>query len=220
MQFRVWPVKLAEQWREIERALPERWADARLALTLVELEQAPRALALLAPTIPGRSGRTIRFTAARAGAGAGPEAVRRALRRLDEEKIAGTLDLVASGEAPPEPAVSRSTFAAEWDAALAVIPADWSDLYGEIELNSTDNLERGALLLAPLNPSRFGGTPGFRFRAARSFGYGASPGMVRRCLERLDGESITGELRVLRVLSDTHPVGTQGPVWQIGGRTV
>jgi hypothetical protein len=213
-------VKLVEQWRAIENGLPDRWSDARLALTLDDPERAPRALALLAPTIPGRSGRTIRFTAARFGVGAGAESVRRALRRLDAESIAGTLDLVSSGAATPEPALSRPSFAAEWDAALAVLPADWSDLYAELELDSTDNLERAALLLAPVNPSRFGGTPGFRFRAARRFGYGASPGMVRRCFERLDAEHITGEVRVLRALSDTHPVATQGPVWQVGGRTV
>ena len=213
-------MKLVEQWREIAGALPERWGDARLALVLADESRAERALALLAPTIPGRAGRTIRFTTARTGAGAGPEAVRRALSRLDAEGIGGALELVSSDEAPSEPTISRSAFVPEWDAALQVLPADWSDLYAEVELDSTDNLERAALLLAPLNPSRFGGTPGFRFRAARSFGYGASSGMVRRCFERLDSEDITGELRVLRVHSDTHPVATQGPVWQVGGRTV
>jgi hypothetical protein len=29
-----------------------------------------------------------------------------------------------------------------------------------------------------------------------------------------------GELRILRALSDTHPVLTQGPVWRIGERSV
>jgi hypothetical protein len=27
-------------------------------------------------------------------------------------------------------------------------------------------------------------------------------------------------LRILRVLSDTKPVGTQGPVWYVGGKVV
>ena len=44
--------------------------------------------------------------------------------------------------------------------------------------------------------------------------------MAARCLERCDEEGITGELEILRVLSDTHPVGTQGPVWLVGGRSV
>ena len=60
----------------------------------------------------------------------------------------------------------------------------------------------------------------FRFRCARSFGYGASNQMVRRCLARLDEERIPGEVRILRALSDTHPVYTQGPVWRIGERSV
>ena len=51
-----------------------------------------------------------------------------------------------------------------------------------------------ALLLAPVNPARAGGEPGLRFRVARARGYGASPPMTRRCLERLDEEGIRGEL--------------------------
>jgi hypothetical protein len=74
--------------------------------------------------------------------------------------------------------------------------------------------------MGPVNPARFGGTPGFRFRVASRFGYGASIGMTRRCLERLDEVGISGELRILRVLSDTRPVATQGPVWYVGGKAV
>ena len=44
--------------------------------------------------------------------------------------------------------------------------------------------------------------------------------MTRRCLARLDEARIPGELRLLRVLSDTKPVGTQGPVWYVGGKVV
>jgi hypothetical protein len=213
---------LADQWNAIVQRLDPRWQDARLDLTLDDAAHQTRALALLGPAAPGRSGNTIRFFATRGrGAGVGPEAVRRLLRRLDEERIAGTLTLVASDEAPAEPAIARPSLASEWDAALALLPADWSDLLCELELTSTDHIERGALLVAPLNPVLGGtGRPGFRFRCASSFGYGASPGMVRRCLERLDEESIPGEVRIVRALSDTHPVGTQGPVWYIGGKAV
>ena len=44
--------------------------------------------------------------------------------------------------------------------------------------------------------------------------------MVRRCLERLDERGIDGTPTVLRVLSDTKPVNTQGPVWYLGGKVV
>jgi hypothetical protein len=182
--------------------------------------RAERALALLGPAGPGRSGREIRFYAVRNGS-IGPEAIRRMLRRIDAEGVEGTLTLVSAGEAPPEPVVSRATLAAEWDAVAATLPADWSDLLCELELTSSDHVDQAALLTAPVNPFQSGlGKPGFRFRVARTFGYGASPGMVRRCLARLDGAHIPGEVRIVRVLSDSHPVGTQGPVWMIGGKTV
>ena len=213
-------MSLVDHWSRIESGLDPRWNDARVALTIGEDERSERAAALLGPASPGRSGRTIRFVVARGGAGVGPEALRRMLRRIDAEGISGTLELVSSDAALPEPAIERASLPAEWDAALAVLPADWSDLLCELGLTSTDHLERGALLLAPLNPLQGGDKPGFRFRVASSYGYGASPGMARRCLARLDAAGIPGEVRVLSVLSDTHPVGTQGPVWYVGGKAV
>src|SRR5579884_997700 len=213
-------MRLVEQWNGIEESLDPKWHDARLELTAADERQLQRAAALLAPAGPGRMGGAIRFYTARRGAGVGPEAVRRMLRRIDDEGLDATLTLVSSDEAPPEPVVSRASLAAEWDAALRVLPGDWSDLLCELELTSSDHVERGALLLSPLNPIQSTGRPGFRFRCAHSFGYGASPEMVRRCLARLDEERIPGEVRILRALSDTHPVGTQGPVWRIGERAV
>jgi hypothetical protein len=44
--------------------------------------------------------------------------------------------------------------------------------------------------------------------------------MARRCFERLDAERITGSVRLLRSLSDTRPVATQGPVWYVGGKVL
>ena len=212
---------LVDQWNEIEQRLDPRWYDARLKLTVDDDDRVERALALLGPAGPGRSGREIRFYAERTGSAIGPEAVRRMLRRLEGEGIAGSLALVSSDEAPPEPAVSRLTLAAAWDAVVATLPADWSDLLCELDLTSSDHVDQGALLTAPLNPFQSGvGKPGFHFRVARTFGYGASPGMARRCMERLDHAGIPGEVRVLRALSDTQPVGTQGPVWYVGGKAV
>jgi len=214
-------MSLAERWNAIEEGLDPRWHDARLVLTLEDEARIERALALLGPLGPGRSGREIRFFVVRAGGGVGPEALRRMLRRLDRDRIDGTLTLVSSDEAPPEPVVSRPSLAAAWDAVLAVLPSDWSDLLCELELTSSDHVEPAALLTAPLNPLQSGvGKPGFHFRVARTYGYGASAGMVRRCLARLDEAGIPGDVRVLRTLSDTHPVGTQGPVWQVGGKMV
>jgi hypothetical protein len=213
-------VKLVRQWREIERSLPENWGDARFRLTVDDEDKAGRAAVLLAPINPGRRGQTVRFHTARGGAGPSPDTVERLLRRLDEERVRGTLELVGTDEAEAKPEVSRGSLAEAWDAALEALPADWSDIYAEVELLSSDWLERAALLLAPVNPARFDGRPALRFRVAREQGYGASPGMTRRSLERLDQEGIRGELRILRVLSGTEHVATQGPVWYAGGRAV
>jgi hypothetical protein len=212
--------RLADQWRAIERELPENWGDARLKLTVTDPGQARAAAARLAPLQPGVRARELRFYVARRGSGPAPDRVRRALERLDRERIRGTLELVGSEEPAVVPPTTRPTLAASWDAALAALPNDWSDAYCELELRSTDDLDRAALKLSPLNPARFGGRPAFRFRAARRFGYGASAGMVRTCLERLDEASIRGEVRILRALSDTRPVATQGPVWYVEGRAI
>jgi hypothetical protein len=214
-------VALVDQWRAILDGLPEGWDDARLRLTVEDDGDCDRAAALLAPANPGRHGKVVSFYAARRGGGPAPELVRRLLRGLDSARIGANLELVGVGEtAAAVAAPGGSALAEQWDAALAALPEDWSDLYCELELASSDHLERGALLLAPVNPARSGGRPAFRFRVARSFGYGASGGMTRRCLERLDGEGIRGNVRVLRALSDSRPVYTQGPVWYVGGRAV
>jgi hypothetical protein len=213
-------MRLVDQWREIMGGLPEGWGDARLRLTVADPEDCDRAAAVLAPLNPGRRGKVLRFFAARRGGGPSPDVVTRLLRRLDADGIRGELELVGSEEAVSVPAVSRQMLAATWDELVAGLPPDWSDLYAEVEFVSTDYLERAALLLAPLNPARYGDEVGFRFRVARRFGYGASPEMARRCLERLDQEDIRGQVRILYALSDTKPVATQGPVWYVGGRAV
>jgi hypothetical protein len=146
--------------------------------------------------------------------------IRNLLSRIDAEGIRGELGLVRVDEAETTEEVETPTLVAAWDEGVAGLPPDWSDLYVELELVSSDWLERAALLLAPVNPARYGEAPGFRFRVARLFGYGASPEMTRRCLQRVDEEGIRGEPRILRVLSDTHPVATQGPVWYVEGRSV
>jgi hypothetical protein len=220
-------VALAERFEEAARGLPRGWERARVEVTLEDADQADRAALILAPASPGRSGTIFRFQV-HSGAqqlAPTPEMVRRALARLDAAGIRGRLRLVGheqAAETSPTPARTsgRRPLAAYWDDLLRRLPTDWSDLYGEVELDSTDYLERGALLLAPVNPARHGASAAFRFRVARDKGYGVAPVMARRCLERLDQEGITGRVRALRVLSGTHLAATQGPVWLVGGRSV
>jgi hypothetical protein len=213
-------VGLAETWWKIERSLPEDWKEAHLRLRLDDDTYAERAAALLGPANPVRSGDAITLYTARHGSGVAPKAVARLLTLLDEEGVRAELELasLAHGETPS--ADEERWLVDSWDELVAGLPEDWSDLYAEIDLDSSDYLDPGALALAPLNPARFSEVTGFRFRCARRVGYGASPEMVRRCLERLDERGITGEVLALRSLSDTKTVSTQGPVWYVGGRSV
>lgn len=213
-------MKLVDQWRRIETELPDAWSSARLALTVADDANRDRAVSMLAPAGPGRAGSTIRFATARRGEGVGPEAVRRLLRRLDQERIAGTLELLQAAEPAAAPAVERRTLAAAWTAALATLPVDWNDLYVQLDLTSTDHLDTAAFSLAPANPLRVRDALAFRIRCARRTGYGVSPEMLHRCFERLDADRIPGGVRILRALSDTDHVQTQGPVWYVEGRAV
>ena len=213
-------MSVAEEYRELESRLPANWADARFVLNVDDTSNAERAASMLTAFQPGRVGGQVRFSVPRRGGRR--EQARRMMERIDREGITGTLELVTASKAPPEAAEARSAWppaAEQWDAAVAALPEDWTDLYAQVELASSDFLERGALLMGPLNPSRYGGSVGFRFLVGR-YGYGTAPEMTRRCLERLDGEGIGAHVTILYCLSDTKPVMTQGPVWYLEGRPV
>ena len=212
-------MNLVEQWRRLGSELPPDWNEARLALKIPHEEERSRAAALLGPAGPGRTGDELRISIGRSG-GIGPENLEKLLRKIDHEEIGGTLTLVESVDRAPEAAAPHGKLAAAWAAALATLPPDWSDLYCELEVLSSDHLDGGALLIAPLNPVRMPGRSALRFRVAHSFGYGAAPQMVTRCLQRLDAGDIPGRLTILHALSDTHNVDTQGPVWRVGGKAV
>jgi hypothetical protein len=211
---------LAEQWRSIRADLPQDWGEAKLVVSISQPDRRSRAAALLGPASPGRVGDDLRVSVFRAGGGIGPDQADKLFRKLDEERIRGTISLVDVGEREERQEAPRLAAAEAWDRSVAVLPPDWSDLLAEVDLASSDHLSRAALLLAPLNPSRAPDRSALRFRVARTFGYGASPQMTRRCLERLDAEGIAGRLTLLRVLSDTHNVATQGPVWRLAGKAV
>jgi hypothetical protein len=213
-------VSLVERWNRLESGLEPGWTEASLSLEIVDPQARSRAAALLGPAGPGLSGSTVRFTVSTRGHSVGPDVVRRLLSRIDGEGIPGRLELVTSAmPTVTEPAIARRTLPDAWGAALAVLPADWSDLLVELELDSSADVDRSAVLCAPLNPIQSPkDKPGFRFRCASRQGYGASAGMVARCLARLDDDGISGRVRIARVMSDVHPVGTQGAVFTIGRR--
>ena len=206
-------MKLGEAWE----ALHDGWGEARIRVVLEEPESADRAAQLLGPLQPFRAApNVLSFRVV-----GHSETVRRLLQRLDDEGIHGTIEVLSSDPAPqPAPEPPAPTLRESWAAALATLPADWSDLLAEVEFQSSDWLDRAAVNMVPLNPRRDGSRLAFRFRSARRQGYGAAPEMVARCLTRCDEDGIRGTVHVLRTLSDTQPVYTQGPVWQLDGRTV
>jgi hypothetical protein len=214
-------MSLVQQWETLGSELPPGWGRADLKLELRDAARAPEAAALVGPAQPFRASPTVlRFSSSRDGTTPSPEGIARLLRRLDDARIVGTLTLAASDAAVVTPAPLQTSLADSWRQAIAVLPADWSDALCELALLSTDYIEPAAVLCIQMNPRRDGKRSALRFRAARRAGYGVSPQMAERCLERCDGAGIRGSVRVLQVLSDTKLVATQGPVWLMSGETV
>jgi hypothetical protein len=214
-------MSLVAQWRTLQDGLPEGWIQVAVRLELRAGEAPARAAALLGPAQPYRSGpNMLQFSSARDGSAPSPDGIARLLNRLDDERIGGTLGVLGSERAPARTEREFRLLASQWDALLADLPGDWSDLLGEVSLESSDYIEPAAVLLIQMNPRRMGTSTTLRFRSARRAGYGVSPEMARRCFERCDEANIRGAIDVLRALSDTQLVATQGPVWIMGGQTV
>jgi hypothetical protein len=218
---RIASVRLTERFDQLLESLPSGWTQAVVQLGVADPADADRSAATLAPLAPGRAGATFSVRVSQSGSEApSADAVRRILARLEAQGVDARLGIDAR-EAAVRVEEARRRLVESWDGLLDELPPDWSDLYLEVELASSSDVEHGALLLGPVNPLLVEGRrPAFRFRAARRFGYGAAPAMVRRALERLDEEGIGGRLEPLRVMSETAPVLTQGPVWRDGGRAV
>jgi hypothetical protein len=217
-------MRAADQWAQIELDLDPDWSEARLAFT--PEDDAGTAATALGPLQPIRVGDRFQVHVTRADGGA--ERVRNTLRALDRKRIWGTLSLLEV-EAAQVPAASFEAVAPSstvvgladaWDAAVAALPPDWSDVLCDLELDSSDHVPRAALLGAPMNPTRVPDEIALRFRASGKQGYGVSAPMARRCFERMDAEGITGRLRVVFDLSDSENAVTQGPVWRVAGKSV
>lgn len=211
-------MSLAQQWNAIGSELPEGWSRAQLRVELKDRETADRAAAMLGPASPYRAAPTVLLVGvARDGSATSPDNLARLLRNV----TGGTLSLSGS-QAAVQPAARNElpTLTAAWDQAIAGLPADWSDLHVELQLTSSDFVEPASVLCIQCNPRRDGQRAALRFRCARLKGYGVSPLMARRCLERCDAKGITGSIAVLRVVSGSRHVGTQGPVWLANGKTL
>ena len=221
-------MRAVDQWRLIEAELPEDWEEVRLSFVVEDPATISEAAGALGPLGPGRVGDELRFQVLPSGS-VGVHKLSNLLGHLDRKRLWGTLTLRGATRTAIEDEPVTAAAALEevipkladaWDALVASLPPDWSDLLCRLELDSTDYLARAALLGAPLNPTRTPGESELRFRVSGKSGYGASPLMARRCLERMDAAGLTGRLEAVTALSDTENVATQGPVWRVAGRSV
>jgi hypothetical protein len=214
-------VSLVGEWRALQAGLPDSWVQASLQLDVRDPEAVSRVAALLGPAAPYRAAPTVlRFNSARDGTAQGPDAIARLLRRIDDARVVATLVVLGSEKPIPRSEREVASLVESWDAMQAALPEDWSDLFAEARLGSSDYVERAAVLCIQMNPRRVGTQAAFRFRSARRAGYGVAPEMARRCFERCAAEEIRGTVAVLRVLSDTQLEATQGPVWILDGQTI
>ncbi len=187
-----------------------------MRLALKDRATADRAAAMLGPAGAYRAAPTVLlFEVARDGSATSPDNLTRLLRKVPR----GALSLSGSQadeQVAPQRAITLLT--ASWDRAIAGLPADWSHIYVELTLTSTDFIEPASVLCIQCNPRRDGTRAALRFRCARVHGYGVSPEMARRCLERCDAANIAGSISVLRAMSGSRHAGPQGPVWLENGK--
>src|SRR5205085_1245273 len=78
--------------------------------------------------------------AGRGGLGPSANLVGRLLARLDGERVDGRLELLGADELPEAAPIIRPSLAGAWETEVARLPPDWSDLYCEVRLTSTDYL--------------------------------------------------------------------------------
>lgn len=212
-------VKLSDQWTAIERELPADWSEASLRIRPEQQSELGEVARILGSAGAGRVADELAVTVTRAGGPIGPDAARRLFARLDDARLWCQLerrDVAGAAQDEVLATAAPLTLVSGWRAALATLPGDWSDLLCELTIESSDFLDRAALHCAPINPARDGDRLAFTFRCARTAGYGVSPVMAERCFERCDAEDIRGSVTVLRMLSETDNVSTQGTVWLVG----
>ena len=116
--------------------------------------EAARAAALLGPANATRRGTVIWIHVSRVGGGAVAGSRRPAARaaRRGADRGRARAGRVSRRRRRPGGSAAPTARRAVGRSMDAGCPTDWSDLSAEIELTSSDYLERGALLLAPVNP--------------------------------------------------------------------
>ena len=219
-------VKLVDQWAALERRLPIDWETTDLRLTTEQPDEIGEAARVLGPMNVGRVGDQLAVTVRRAGGASGPEAARRLFGRLDQARIWCLLEQDEVGVREPDVATSDGGPAGDSGrrgvgrgSRRASVRLERPALQPRPRVQRPAAARRAALRSRSTRPAS---PMPWRSRSAAPSraGYGVSPVMARRCFERLDAEDIEGEVSVLRVVSDTDNVATQGLVWYVGGKVL
>ena len=158
-----------------------------------------------APRTRAGSARALRVRTWHGGGGvSGPQGLRTSSAASTRRASGRSLRLVAvrrprrrpsAGPAEQPAEADELSLTESWDASRPRCRRTGATSTPSCGFGSTDYLDRAALLCAPLNPTRTD-EDGLRVpRRAPLAGYGASPEMVRRCLERCDAERMRGDGR-------------------------
>src|SRR5947207_15928550 len=87
--------------------------------------------------------------------------------------------------------------AEDFAAVVETLPDDWTDLELDLRIADESRYVDAAVLLSQVNAQPYSRAEWhWRINVAHRFGHAAAPETVRGVLEKLDRESITGELRV------------------------
>ena len=219
-------VKLVDQWAALERRLPIDWETISLRLSTEQPDEVGEAARVLGPMNVGRVGDQLAVTVRRAGGASGPEAARRLFGRLDQARIWCLLEQDEIGVREPDDrdvggGHGRRRRSPRRGTRLSPSSPRAGATCSAASSSHPATCCRGPRCSALPSTRRATAMPWRSRSAARAATvYGVSPAMARRCFERLDAEGIEGEVSVLRVVSDTDNVATQGPVWYVGGKVL
>ena len=212
--------------RRCVAGLPDGWVDAQAAAAASTTRRSSTARRRCsAPLAAVRARPTASLALPRrdaTAAGRGVDGRAAARPRSTASRIAGTLELVVLGRGARRP---RRRAAPAADACPSrgtprsrrCRPTGATCSARSSSARPTTSSARRSIS-APINPRRDGDRSALRFRCARTVGYGASPEMVRRCLERCDDdEHPSAGAASLRALS-RHAAGADaGPGLADGG---
>jgi hypothetical protein len=89
------------------------------------------------------------------------------------------------------------SLAADFEQIVESLPDDWTDLELDLRIADEARYVDAAVMLSQVNAQPYSRARWhWRINVAHRFGHAAAPETVRGILAKLDGEGITGELRV------------------------